>query len=158
MVWFVNSKILEAIFLLYIPQNLVYFSKFCDIMIELELIPQHDDVIKWKHFPCHWPFVRRIHRSPVNSPHKRQVTRSFDVFFHLRLNKRLINTREAGDLRRYHAHYDVIVMISSQRDVPFDWGISPTPCFASGFGDIVQPKTSLLLLKYKYGWLTLSWE
>ena len=27
----------------------------------------HDDVIKWKHFPCYWPFVRRIHRSPVNS-------------------------------------------------------------------------------------------
>ena len=26
----------------------------------------HDDVIKWKHFPRHWPFVRGIHRSPVN--------------------------------------------------------------------------------------------
>ena len=23
----------------------------------------HDDVIKWKHFPRHWPFVRGIHRS-----------------------------------------------------------------------------------------------
>ena len=23
----------------------------------------HDDVIKWKHFPRYWPFVRRIHRS-----------------------------------------------------------------------------------------------
>ena len=32
----------------------------------------HDDVIKWKHFPCYWPFVRGIHRSPVNSPHKGQ--------------------------------------------------------------------------------------
>ena len=30
----------------------------------------HDDVIKWKHFPRNWPFVRGIHRSPVNSPHK----------------------------------------------------------------------------------------
>ena len=26
-----------------------------------------DDVIKWKHFPRCWPFVRVIHRSPVNS-------------------------------------------------------------------------------------------
>ena len=26
----------------------------------------HDDVIKWKHFPRYWPFVRGIHRSPVN--------------------------------------------------------------------------------------------
>ena len=32
----------------------------------------HDDVIKWKHFPRNWPFVRGIHRSPVNSPHKSQ--------------------------------------------------------------------------------------
>ena len=29
----------------------------------------HDDVIKWKHFPRYLPFVRGIHRSPVNSPH-----------------------------------------------------------------------------------------
>ena len=48
----------------------------------------NDDVIKWKHFPCYWPFVRGIHRSPVNSP-QRPVTRSFDVFFDLRPNKRL---------------------------------------------------------------------
>ena len=27
----------------------------------------HDDVIKWKHFPRYRPFVRGIHRSPVNS-------------------------------------------------------------------------------------------
>ena len=40
----------------------------------------HDDVIKWKHFPRFWPFV---------FPAQRPVTRSFDVFFDLRLNKRL---------------------------------------------------------------------
>ena len=32
----------------------------------------HDDVIKWKHFPCYWSFVRGIHRWPVNTPHKGQ--------------------------------------------------------------------------------------
>ena len=32
----------------------------------------HGDVIKWKHLPRYWPFVRGIHRSPVNSPHKVQ--------------------------------------------------------------------------------------
>ena len=32
----------------------------------------HDDVIKWKHFPRNWPFVRGIHRSQVISPHKGQ--------------------------------------------------------------------------------------
>ena len=44
---------------------------------------------------------------------QRPVTRSFDVFFDLRLNKRWVNNGEgeAGDLRRYRAHYDVIVMV-----------------------------------------------
>ena len=32
----------------------------------------YHDVIKWKHFQRYWPFVRGIHRSPVNSPHKGQ--------------------------------------------------------------------------------------
>ena len=49
----------------------------------------YDDAIKWKHFPRYWPFVRGIHRSPVNSPHKVPVTRSFDVYFDLRPDKRL---------------------------------------------------------------------
>ena len=30
-------------------------------------VGSHDDVIKWKHFPLYWPFVRGIHRSTVNS-------------------------------------------------------------------------------------------
>ena len=50
--------------------------------------------------------------SPVTGefPAQRPVTRSFDVFFYLRLNKPLSNNGEAGDLRRCRAHYDVIVM------------------------------------------------
>ena len=32
----------------------------------------HNDVIKWKHYPRHRPFVQGIHRWPVNSPHKGQ--------------------------------------------------------------------------------------
>ena len=32
----------------------------------------HDEVIKWKHVPRYWPFVRGIHWSPVDSPHKGQ--------------------------------------------------------------------------------------
>ena len=33
---------------------------------------RHDEVIKWKHFPRCWPFLRGIHRWPMNSPHKGQ--------------------------------------------------------------------------------------
>ena len=70
----------------------------------------HDDVIKWKHFPRYWPFVWRIHRSPVNSPHKGQWRGA--LMFTLicaRING-WVNCREVGDLRRHRAHYDVIVM------------------------------------------------
>ena len=35
---------------------------------------------------------------------------SGDVFFDLRLNKRLSKQSNAGDLRRYRAHNDVTVM------------------------------------------------
>ena len=71
----------------------------------------HDDVIKWKHFPRYWPFVRGIPRSPVNSPHKGQWRGA--LMFTLicaRIND-WVNNREAGDLRRHHGHNDVIVMI-----------------------------------------------
>ena len=52
------------------------------------IMQTHDDVIKRKHFSRNWPFVRGIHRSG-KFPTQRPVTRSFDVFFDLRLNKRL---------------------------------------------------------------------
>ena len=70
----------------------------------------HDDVIKWKHFPRYWPFVREIHRSPVNSPHKGQ--RRGALMFSLSCGwiNGWVNNCEAGDLRRHRAHCDVIVM------------------------------------------------
>ena len=70
----------------------------------------HDDVIKWKHFPRNWPFVRGIHRSPVNSTHKGQWRGA--LMFSLicaRING-WVNNGGAGDLRRYRVHCDVIVM------------------------------------------------
>ena len=74
--------------------------------------PAHsnDDVIKWKHFPRYWPFVRGIHRSPVNSPHKGQWRRALLFFFICAWINGWVNNREAGDLRRHRAHYDVTVM------------------------------------------------
>ena len=69
----------------------------------------HEDVIKWKHFPRYWPFVRGIHRSPVNYPHKGQWRGGLMCFICVWING-WVNNREAGDLKRYCAHYDVIVM------------------------------------------------
>ena len=52
--------------------------------------------------------------SPVTRvfPSQRPVTRSYDVLFDSRLNKRLSNNLDAGDLKRNHSHYDIIVTIS----------------------------------------------
>ena len=71
----------------------------------------HDDVIKWKHFPRHWPFVRGSHWSPVNSPHKGQWRGALMFSLISVWIYGWVNNREAGDLRRYRAHYDVTVMI-----------------------------------------------
>ena len=70
----------------------------------------HDDVIKWRHFPRYWPFVRGIHRSPVNSPHKGQCRGALMYSFICAWMNDWVNNREAGDFRRYRAHYDVTVM------------------------------------------------
>ena len=48
----------------------------------------HDDVIKWKHFRVTGPLCGEF-TGPGEFPTQRPVTRSFDVFFDLRLNKRL---------------------------------------------------------------------
>ena len=70
----------------------------------------HDDVIKWKHFPRYWPFVRRIHRSPVNSPHKGQWRGALMFYLMCVWINDWVNNGKAGDLRRYRIHYDVTVM------------------------------------------------
>ena len=77
----------------------------------LLFLTYHDDVIKWKHFPRYWPFVRGIHRSPVNSPHKGQWRGALMFSLICAWINAWVNNREAGDLRRYRAHCDVTVMI-----------------------------------------------
>ena len=74
------------------------------------ICPRHDDVINWKHFPRNWPFVWEIHRSPVNSPHKGQWRGALMLSLICVWINDWVNNREAGDLRRYCAHSDVIVM------------------------------------------------
>ena len=61
-------------------------------------------------FPHYWPFVRGIHRSPVNSPHKGQW-RGALIFFICAWTNGWVNNRGAGDLRLHRAHHDVIVLV-----------------------------------------------
>ena len=57
----------------------------------------HDDVIKLKHFPRYWPFVRGIHWSPVNSPHKGQWRGALMFSLICVWINGSVNNREAGD-------------------------------------------------------------
>ena len=50
----------------------------------------HDDVIKWKHFLCYRHFVRGIHWSPVDFPHKSLWCGALSLSS-IRLDKRLSN-------------------------------------------------------------------
>ena len=70
----------------------------------------HNDVIKWKHFPRYWPFVRGIHRSPVNSSHKGQWRGALMYSLVCVWINGWVNNREDGDLRPYSVHHDVTVM------------------------------------------------
>ena len=77
------------------------------------IFTMHDDVIKWKHFPRYWPFVRN---SPVPGEvaTQRPATQSFDIFLICVWINGWVNDGEAGDLRRYRARYDVTVMDPAQ--------------------------------------------
>ena len=79
--------------------NTQLYSCICRFVI------RHDDVIKWKPFPRYWPFVRGIHRSRM----KGQWRLAFMFSLICVWIKGWVHYREAGDWRRYYAHYDVIV-------------------------------------------------
>ena len=80
------------------------------LKIYLLICQLHDDIIKWKDFPCYWPYVRGINQSQVNSLHKGQWRGVLMFSLICVWTKGWQNNREAGDLRRYRTHYDVIVM------------------------------------------------
>ena len=63
-----------------------------------------------KHYMMTSSFVWGIHRSKVNSPHKGKWRGALMFSLICVWIKGWANNREAGDLRRYRAHYDVTVM------------------------------------------------
>ena len=80
------------------------WRSFCFQYMSDYMYVYHDDVIKWKHFPRYRPFVRGIHRSPVNSPHKGQWRGALMFPLICAWINDWVNNREAGDWRRHRAH------------------------------------------------------
>ena len=95
----------------------------------------------------YWPFVRGIHRSPVNSPQKVQWRGALMFCLICAWRNRWVNNCEAGDLRCHLGHYDVIVMI-----VFSDWSVLSilirSVCWIRG--DDIQSS--------KYPWSYLKWS
>ena len=81
------------------------------LCIFINFLWTHDEVIKWKHFPRFWPFVRGIRRSQVNSPHKGQWRGALIFSLICAWTNSWANTGHAGDLRHHRAHYAVIVNV-----------------------------------------------
>ena len=79
----------------------------CLALYTICITKYHDDVIKWKHFLCYWPFVLGIHQSPVNSPHKGQWCGALMFSLVYAWTNGWVNNQYAGDLRGHHAHYDI---------------------------------------------------
>ena len=70
----------------------------------------HHDVTKWKHCPRYWPFVRRIHQSPVHSLPNGQWRGTLMFSFIYAWISGWINTRDTGNLIHHRAHYDDTVI------------------------------------------------
>ena len=92
----------------YIPS--VMYKQRHALPLLMKAITCHD-AIKWKHFPHYWPFARGIHRWLVNSPQKGQWRRALMFSLMCALINGCVNNRDAGDLRRHRASYDVIVVL-----------------------------------------------
>ena len=104
----IRTESCDVHYFLYVHLSLMLPNKF----LSSEFWVCHDNVIKWKHFPSYCPFVRGIHRSPLNSPHKGQWRGALMFSLVYILTKGWANNREAGYLRRHRTHYGVTVMAS----------------------------------------------
>ena len=73
-------------------------------------VQKHEDVKQWKHLPSYWSFVRGIHRSPVDSPHKGQWRGALMICLMCTWTNNWANCPYMDDLKRHRPHYDVTVM------------------------------------------------
>ena len=93
-----------------VPPGIVYSVFMSSLFVGEMQCAKHDDIIKWKHFSRYWLFMRGIHRSPVNPRQKGQWRGALMFSCICTWINGWVNSRETGDLRRHHAHYDDIVM------------------------------------------------
>ena len=82
--------------------------------LRLQMLSHKIDISNpWRHqmetFSGSLTFERGIHRWPLNSPHQGLWRRAFMFSLICAWTKGWVNNRDASDLRRHHAHYDITV-------------------------------------------------
>ena len=99
-----------------------------------------------------------IHRSSVNSPHKGQWRGALMFSLICLWINDWVNNREAGDLRCYHAHYDVTVMLVKQQIVyPFMARDIISPLFLFNLTSVWQEVCDLNCTEIEY-WVLHSFR
>ena len=106
----IRHRTIEAISSLFLWQLLLFLWSLLGKSHSHGVRGGHDDVIKWEHFPRHWPSVRGIHQSPENSPHKGQWRGALVFSLIYALINGWVNNRGAADFRRHRGRYNVTVM------------------------------------------------
>ena len=108
------NKFVKKVFWLSSTTLQPYLSRrWCQVVEIPGTVVFYDGVIQLKHFPRFWPFVRGIHRSPVDSPHKGQWRGALKSSLICAWTSDWVNNREPGDLRRHHVHYIATVTSAS---------------------------------------------
>ena len=113
-----NSRCLWCIF--YGHLNFGHIAQYVDSQV-LKQPFKSWWVIKWKHFPRYWPFVRGFHRSPENSPHRGQWRGALMFSLICAWINGWVNNGEAVDLRRHRVHYDVTLMYKTSYHMALAW-------------------------------------
>ena len=82
------------------------------VHVWLQKAVYHEDFMKWKHFPYDWPFAWGNHRWPMDSPHEGQWRGAlvFSLMCAWKKQNGWANNRDASELSRHSAHYDITVM------------------------------------------------
>ena len=76
---------------------------------QVSKIRSHADVIRWKHFPRYWPFVRGHRRIPRTKASDAEL---WCISLICAWITDWVNNGEAGDLINHRAPYDVTVMVA----------------------------------------------
>ena len=92
------------------PKGIIKCTCIANIQWGENWVFNHDDVIKWKHFPWYCTFVQGIHQSLENFSHKGQRPEALMFSLICAWINGWVNNREAGSLRRHHDHYDITVI------------------------------------------------